>query len=314
MKYYVKFLLIAIFIAGFFWIILESSTRFKSGIACFHPEKPLVYYTYGKNINQYSIHNNSTKFLGQGIAFSQDISISRDGNTLAVIGEMSNEIAVFALKEKRLTYHRVLTNKGLSSVAVSPNGEVIVAGSETRQLLVKNLAKESKKLLFAKLPIDDVAVSYSGKYFAYPDDIVTIISSDGKIIKHLHWSTMEGEPRRITSIKFNKNDTLIYAGVIGNDKACIASWEIASGQLINILPLVYKRKALNLTIDFVKEDQLATSYNGIFIIWDLKTNKEIFRKKMQSNYGIEISNNSKYIMLKSISGSYVYELKEFLNF
>lgn len=242
---------------------------------------------------------------------SYSASLSSDG-TLAIIATQSQGVQCWDLIHHTLKYQWVHgdLNTGVTSTAISPNGEFVA--SLSRDSVVLWTIADGKSLGWWSLPSsgESVAVANNGalliglndgsvmslnaaktaliKFLGHKERVNTVaISADGRIaltgsndMQAILWQAQSGQPihtwdlgSRVTKVALNDSGSLSFTNGSTNEAKI---WDNASGKLLNQLE-INRRQMTFSAVRFTQQDnQLLTGTPAReVILWQRNTGKPI---------------------------------------
>ena len=197
----------------------------------------------------------------------------------------------------------------ISAIAISPNGKIIVSGSENGIIRILDIENNREIKIMNQHKIDimrdngirTIIISPSGRFFisfSYDNFFIKIWDmKSGEEIKRLDGQKLYEHYLSTSIIAISPNDKNI---VFGSGDGTIKIWDIKSGKEVNSLK-GHTNSIFSILISSDGKNIVSASVDGIIKIWDMKSGKEIKNLKIDKNtVSIAMSPNDRTI----VSGSY----------
>jgi WD40 repeat protein len=209
---------------------------------------------------------------------------------LLVIGLIVCTRLVFLRTEKSEAAFRTW-HSGLMSLAISPNGDILVSGNSSGSIVVWDLDTKDKRFSFQAHNEDIYSLAFS------PDGTKLAAASGDCTISIWDSTTWQKEraikaDSMVWSVAFpSKNDV-----IGGTSLGTIGAWNVATGK--SNYELVDHKNRIN-TFDITSDGRLLVSGdgNGRIIVWNVKDRKlmKVLRKEGAEVFCIRLSPDGKHV-------------------
>jgi WD40 repeat protein len=203
-------------------------------------------------------------------------AISPDGNTVASTNDRT--IQLWSLQTGQAIATLSGHDKPVNAIAISPDGKILVSGSEDNTIKLWNLVngQEISTLMGNNAAIHTVAISSDGKYIAS--------GSDDKIIKIWNLATREQiytliGNAAIRSVAFSPDGKYLASG---SDDKNIKLWNLQTGREIGIFQ-GHRDKVTAVTFSADGKYFASGSNDKTIKIWNLETGK--FIRNLEAHTG-----------------------------